>query len=412
MKARFLSPLIAFLLAMSALVSGPLMAADEILIGASVALTGKYSRTGQEQLNGYHLWIADVNARGGLLGKQVRLIYYDDESKPDTGAKLYEKLISGDKVDLLLGPYSSGVTLAASTTAEKHNFPMVSTGAASSKIWSRGYKNVFGLYTPAEIYMNQILEFAKDKDLKRVALIYADTAFPRAVAKGVKATIDTLGQKLVFEEEYGKGSTDFASMMVKIKAKKADVIIGGSYLPDSTAFVRQAKEYRLPAKLYAFAVGPGLPDFGKNLGPDAEGVMGNTQWENTLEIPGAKAFAEKYESKYGHKPGYHAAGGYGAGQILEAAVNKANSVDKDNIRKALAELETTSIFGLYKVDETGKQIGKPGYAIQWINGVRHIVLPTEVATHDVIYPFKPWDDRKHAKGLGGVGSKVLTAQNH
>ena len=104
-------------------------------------------------------------------------------------------------------------------------------------------------------------------------------------------------------------------------------------------------------------------------------------------------------------------GGYGAGQILEAAVDKANSVDKDSIRKALAELETTSIFGLYKVDDTGKQIGKPGYAIQWINGVRHIVLPTEVATHDVVYPFKPWDDRRHAKGLGRVVSNVLTAQS-
>lgn len=393
MKARFVSFLIAISLAITVLLSDPVKAADELLIGASVALTGKYSRTGQEQLNGYHLWITDLNNKGGLLGKQVRLIYYDDESKPDTGAKLYEKLISGDKVDLLLGPYSSGVTLAASTIAEKHNFPMVSTGAASSKIWSRGYKNVFGLYTPAETYMNQILEFAKVKGLKRVALIYADTTFPRAVAKGVKATVAALDQKLVFEEEYGKGSTDFASMIIKIKAKKVEVIIGGSYLPDSTAFVRQAKEYRLPAKIYAFAVGPGLPDFGKNLGPDAEGVMGNTQWEHTLAIPGAEEFAKHYQSKYGHTPGYHAAGGYGAGQVLEAAVNKAASVDKDSIRKALAELETTTIFGKYKVDETGKQIGKPGYAVQWIKGVRHIVLPADVATHDVVYPFKPWADR-------------------
>jgi len=89
-------------------------------------------------------------------------------------------------VNLLLGPYSSGVTLAASTTAEKHNFPTVSTGAASGKIWARGYKNVFGLYTPAEIYMDQILELAKEKGLSKVALIHADTAFPRAVANGEK----------------------------------------------------------------------------------------------------------------------------------------------------------------------------------------------------------------------------------
>ncbi len=390
----FRSLFISLLAAIGLIASGAALGAKKpILVGASVALTGKYSRTGQEQLNGYRLWIEDVNARGGLLGRPVKLVYYDDESKPVTGAKLYEKLISGDQVDLLLGPYSSGVTLAASTIAEKHHFPMVSTGAASSKIWSRGYKNVFGLYTPAEKYMNQILGFAKQKGLSRVALIHADTAFPRAVAKGVKALVKQLGMQLVFEEEYSKGSTDFAAMLVKLRLRKPEVLVGGSYLPDSTAFVRQAKEYRFSPKIMAFAVGPGLPDFGKNLGPDAEGVMGNTQWEKSLKLPGAKAFGLRYQRRFGHAPGYHAAGGYGAGQVLEAAVKRAGSLDRDALRKALSQLKITTVFGRYAVDSTGKQIGKPGYTIQWIEGKRHIVLPREHATHRLIYPFRPWQDR-------------------
>jgi len=368
-------------------------AEEEILIGASVALSGKYARTGQDQLNGYNMWIEDVNAKGGLLGKKVRLVYYDDESKPATGAKLYEKLITDDKVDLLLGPYSSGVTLAASPIAEKHNFPMVSTGAASTKIWEQGFKNIVGLYTPGKTYMNHILEFAQQQGLKSVALIYADTAFPRDVAKGVKETAESLGMEVIFEEEYSKSSTDFASMIVKMKVKKPDVLIGGSYLPDSTAFMRQAKEYQLNANIFAFAVGPGLPDFGKNLEADAEGVMGNTQWEHTLNIAGAKEFAQEYEKKYGDVPGYHAAGGYGAGQVLEAAVNAAGGLDKDKLREALFDLKVDTIFGKYAVDETGKQVGKPGYAIQWINGERHIIFPKEVSTHEAIYPFKAWDKR-------------------
>src|SRR3990167_4104097 len=130
--------------------------------------------------------------------------------------------------------------------------------------------------------MDQILEFGKEKGLKKVALIYENTAFPRGVANGVKAKAKQLGMQIVFEEEYGKASTDFSSMIIKIKAKKADMVIGGSYLPDSTAFMRQAKENRLYAKIFAFAVGPGLPDFGQNLGLDAEGVMGNTHWEPTF----------------------------------------------------------------------------------------------------------------------------------
>ncbi|NIR85563.1 MAG: amino acid ABC transporter substrate-binding protein [Gammaproteobacteria bacterium] len=369
------------------------LAQGEVVVGASVALTGKYSRTGEEQLNGIQMWVEDVNAAGGLLGKKVHLVHYDDESKPDTGARLYEKLITDDEVDLLLGPYSSSVTLAASTVAEKHGFPMVSAGAASSKIWERGYDNVFGLYTLGTTYMNQILAFGKEQGLDKVALVYADTAFPRDVAKGVKQQVEKLGVELVFEEEYPKATTDFAAMILRIKTREPDMIIGGSYLPDSTAFVRQAKENRLYARIFAFAVGPGLPDFGQNLGPDAEGVMGNTQWESSLALEGAQDFAERYEEKYGHEPGYHAAGGYGAGQVLAAAVKRAGSLDRDEVRKALATMETTTIFGDYEVDETGQQIGKPGYTVQWIDGRRHVVLPEEVATTEVVYPFEPWGAR-------------------
>ena len=251
--------------------------AKDIVVGTSVALTGKYARTGQEQLQGFQMWIDEVNARGGLLGQKVSLVHYDDESKPETGAKLYEKLITDDKVDLLIGPYSSDVTMAASTVVEKHNFPMVSSGASASEIWERGYKNTFGLYTLAELYMDQILEFGKSKGLKKIALVYENTAFPRGVAAGVKTKAKQLGMQIVFEEEYGKASTDFSSMIIKIKAKKVDMVIGGSYLPDSTAFMRQAKENRLYVKIFAFAVGPGLPDFGTNLGLDAEGVIRGQQ---------------------------------------------------------------------------------------------------------------------------------------
>jgi branched-chain amino acid transport system substrate-binding protein len=368
-------------------------AANEIVVGTSVALSGKYARTGQEQLHGFEFWIDEVNARGGLLGRKVKLVHYDDESKPDTGAKLYEKLITDDKVDVLIGPYSSDVTMAASTVAEKHGVPMVSSGASASEIWARGYKNIFGLYTPANTYMSQIMELAKAKGLKKVALIYENTAFPRDVANGVRDNVKSLGMELVFEEEYGKASTDFSAMIIKIKAQKPDIVIGGSYLPDSTAFMRQARENRLYAKIFAFAVGPGLPDFGRNLGKDAEGVMGNTQWEPDLKLPGAKEFSAKYKARHGHEPGYHAGGGYGAGQVLEAAIKKANSVDHAKVRTALASLEIVTAFGRYKVDATGKQVGKPGYTIQWMNGERELVLPADVATKQVVYPFKDWDKR-------------------
>lgn len=394
MKRLILPPFLSVFMLIAGFLSVSAVAQErEIVVGTSVALTGKYDRTGREQLQGFQMWVEEVNARGGLLGRKVRLVHYDDESKPETGAKLYEKLITDDKVDLIIGPYSSDVTMAASTVAEKHNFPMVSSGASASEIWERGFKNTFGLYTLAETYMDQILEFGKSKGLKKVALVYENTAFPRGVAIGVKAKAKSLGMQIVYEEEYGKASTDFTSMIVKIKARKPDMIVGGSYLPDSTAFVRQAKENRLAAKIMAFAVGPGLPDFGKNLGLDAEGVMGNTQWEPTLNIPGAREFADKYKAKHGHEPGYHAGGGYGAGQVLEAAVKKAGATDRDKVRQALFDLDTVTAFGRFKVDATGKQVGKPGYTVQWLDGERHVVLPASAATRKIVYPFKDWAKR-------------------
>jgi branched-chain amino acid transport system substrate-binding protein len=374
---------------------GAARAAEEadIVIGTSVVLSGINARTGQEQLRGLQLWVEEVNARGGLLGRNVRLVHYDDGGDAEAGARSYDKLIVEDKAVMLVGPYSSDVTLAVAAVAEKHEVPMIVPGAVTRTVWERGYKNVFGLYTPADAYLDHVLAFAKSRGLRRVALVYQNTTFPREMADGVKIKVGALGMRIVFEEAYDKNATDFGAIIGKIKLKRPDVIIAGSYLPDSVAFMRQAKDNKLSAKVMAFAVGPGLPDFGKSLGPDAEGAMGGTPWEPTLKVPGAAEFARRYKVKVGHEPGYHAAGGYAAGQVLAAAAKRAGSVEPERLRNALLELDAVTILGRYKVDKSGRQIGKAGYVVQWINGERVLVLPQDVATAKIVYPFKSWAKR-------------------
>ena len=375
--------------------SSPAVAADHdpILVGASVSLTGKHASEGQEQLHGYSMWVEDVNNRVGLLVRPVKLIHYDDKSKPDTGAKLYKKLIASDDVDLLLGPYSSGVTFAVSAVVEKKKFPMVSAGAASTKVWSRSFKYTFGLYTPGIFYMSRILEFAREKGLKTVAVVNAGTTFPRDIVKGVRDKAEELGMEVVFEEEYAKGTTDMISLITKIKAKKPDVLIGATYLPDSVALVRQSKELNFNAKIFAFSNGPGLSYFRKQLSDDANFVFGSSQWEPNLKLPGVDDFVKRYEEKHGYVPRYHAAGGYGAGQVLEEAVNNAGSLNKEHIRKSLSDLQTTTVFGSYKVNEAGIQIGKPAYMVLWVNGQRELVLPNDISTVEIKYPTPSWDNR-------------------
>src|SRR3954469_12984098 len=116
--------------------------AGPIRIGASISLTGKDARTGKELQQGYKLWEEQVNAKGGVLGRKVEFVIYDDQSEPETSAKLYEKLISEDKVDLIIGPYSSPTTIPASTVTEKHHYPMIVSGASATDIFNRGYTYV------------------------------------------------------------------------------------------------------------------------------------------------------------------------------------------------------------------------------------------------------------------------------
>lgn len=364
-----------------------------ITIGTSVSLTGKYAKSGKELLNGYTMWVEELNARGGLFGTSVKLIYEDDESDPAKSAAIYERMIKEENVDLLLGPYSSGITIAASRVAEAYNFPLLTTAAASNKIWSRGYRNVFGSISPAATWMHPVVDYAKTQGLSRIAVIYADTAFPRSIIKGAKTKAAELGMQVVFEAAYPKKNTNFAAIIEKMKGANPEVIIGGTYLPDSKAFLSQAKEQGLTPEIFAFTVGPPMPEFSKDLGRVADGVMGPSPWEPTLDFPGVKGFVERYEKKHGYEPGPHAGIGFGGGHILEAAVKKARCVEKNKIRKALSKLDTWTTLGHYKVDQTGRNIAMSTYIIQWNNGQKQIVLPSRHTDIAVAYPVKEWSAR-------------------
>ncbi len=385
--------LFAALTVLYALVAHPVQAADPIRVGVTASQTGDYAEPGSDMLEGLKMWAYDVNARGALLGRKVEIIAYDDESDPATSARLYERLISEDRVDLLIGPYSSDVTLAASGVAERHNFPMVSGSAAAGEIWNRGYRNIFQVDAQASHYMDLLIESASDAGLKHIALAYAGTDFPRDVARGVREQAAAHGMTIVFDEEYPEHSTEFASLIRRMKAVNPDLVIGGSYYNDSIEIIREAKRQLFSPSAFAFTVGPALPEFGDALGPDAEGVMGVVSWMRSGSLPMAYDFSFRYKELTGRNAGVHAAYGYAAGQVLEAAVRLANSLDKDAVRQQLREMRFDSLLGHYRVDESGRQLAKETYVMQWQNGSRLLVLPKSLREGKIIYPFKPWSER-------------------
>jgi len=375
------------------LVAQGTLAAEPIRVGVTASLTGTYAAPGSDLFEGLKMWAHDVNARGALLGREVEIVYYDDESDPATSAQLYERLISDDEVDLLIGPYSSDVTLAASEVAERQNFPMVSGSASATDIWARGYRNIFQVATPADRYMDLLLESASNAGLTSIALPHAGSDFPREVARGVRTKAGTLGMKIVFDEEYREDSTDFTDLVRRLKATHPDLVIGGTYLKDSIAFVREAKRQNFSPKALAFTVGPALVEFGDALGPDADGILGVVGWMRSGNVPMAYDFSFRYKEITGRNAGVHAAYGYAAGQVLEAAVRLANSLDRDAVRQQLREMKFGSLMGRYRVEDSGRQVEKETFVMQWQDGRRLLVLPRQLRDSQIIYPLKLWSER-------------------
>jgi branched-chain amino acid transport system substrate-binding protein len=279
-------------------------------------------------------------------------------------------------VDLLLGPYSSPVTFAASAITERYQHPMLATGASARNIFERGFKHIFLVPTPSELYMIGAVEIGAKHGAKTMVLVAENTLFTKECAEGARDHGKKLGIHTVHYEEYSRGVTDLAPLILKSKQLKPDMFIGCTYLPEAILLTRQMKDLDFAPKLFGFSVGVALPDYAKSLGRDAEAVFGSSQWEPGVRLPGAREFAEKFRKAFNFEPSYHAAQGYVGGLLLEKAVNDTKSLDKEKIRDYLAKLDTTTLYGRYKVNDKGLQIGKPAFLIQIQDGKRVLVCRT------------------------------------
>ncbi|MEP4485103.1 MAG: amino acid ABC transporter substrate-binding protein [Halioglobus sp.] len=383
MRTLLLSLLPIFLMAQAS------WGANTIRVGTTQSLTGDFQQFGLEQLNGLQMWVDDINSRGALLGQTVELVHYDDESDPQRSALLYRQLIEQDKVDLLIGPYSSELTLAASEVSEKHQFPMVTAAASADLIWERGFDNIFGIDVPTSNYMDLAVITAAEQGSSTIAMIYADTEFSRDVAKGVRLRADKLGMRVVLDESYPadhKNEKDFSTLSVALKGANADVILGASYLEDSVAITRALNSHGVSAKMIAFTVGPALREFGDLLGEEATGIIGVVQWLRSIRMPTAQDFAYRYRSQHGNNPGVHAAIGYSAGQVIEAAVRLAGSTEHRAVHDQLHNMRFRSLLGHYEVDDAGRQIGKTNVLLQWQDDARRLVAPASLAERALIFP--------------------------
>lgn len=377
-------------------------AADVIKFGAALSLTGKLAKEGNLVKNGYELWKETVNKKGGIkIGNKyykVDIKYYDDESDPNRAAKLVEKLITEDGIKLILGPYGSESVFSTSAITEKYGALMVQGGAAADKLYTRGFENLFGIYTVATEYMDDTLKMLMNKAPKptTVAIVYSNDLFSTQVAQGAKASAQKYGYKVVYYKDYPKGTQDLSTVIVEIKAKNPDILIGCGHFQDTIVIVKQSKDYKLNPKAIAFSVGPTLPDFVSALKSDAEYILGSAQWTPTLKykdpVFGSNAnFVKAFKTKFRVEPNYHAAGGAAAAVIFQRAIEKAGTfTDINRIRESLLSFNEETLFGKIRFDSSGKVVGKGMPVIQILKGTQKTVYPENVAETKPVYPKPAW----------------------
>ena len=375
--------------------SRPATAQGPIKVGASLSLTGTYAKLGKNQHEGYQLCQKDLNAKGGLLGRKIEFVVYDDQSMPATAVRLYEKLITEDKVDGVMGPYSSPVTEAVANVTEKYKKVMVSPLAATTSIFKKTPRRqyIFMVISPAEVYLEGLIDMAAKRGLKTVAVVNEDTLFSKAAASGASELAKKKGLQVVYQEAYPKGNTDFSALLTKVKAQSPDVIAAATYFDDAVAMTRQMRELNVNPKMYGVTVGGDLPEFYDTLKQNAEYIYGATQWEPVLNYPGNKEWFETYKAEFKHEPSYHSAAGYAGCVIYAEGVKRAGSLEPDKVREALLKLEMRTMFGDYKVDQDGFQLAHKMVTFQWQKEKKVVVWPDDLAQGKIPFPTPAWNAR-------------------
>jgi branched-chain amino acid transport system substrate-binding protein len=354
--------------------------------------TGAYATQGIPARNGYRLCAEEVNARGGVLGREVDLLLYDDRSDPATAAALYERLITEDRVDAVMGPYGSTLTEAVAPVTEAHRQVMISPLAATTSIWEQGRRYLFMVLPPAELFLAGLIDLAAGFGLERVAVLQEDALFPRAAGVGAADRARERGLEVVLHTTYASGTTDFSGFLEEVRAADADVLaMAASALGDFAEVVRQMRAHDVDVRM--FGTSGAVQEFQEALGEAAEYVYGLSAWEPGLPHPGAEAFVEAYEAAYGQAPSFHAAGAYGSCLLFVEAIRRAGSLDADALRTELLALETTTPFGPYAVDERGYQTAHRGVLIQWQDGQKVVVWPEAMATAAPRFPTPRWGER-------------------
>ena len=332
--------------------------ADEppIKIGMSMALTGGLAGGGKASLLGIQIWKDDINAKGGLLGRKVELVVYDDKSSASETPAIYSKLLDVDKVDILFAPYATVPTAPIMPLVKQRG--MVLIGNFSFQVNSKvGHDMWFNNapWGPADSWAASFLDLGQKAGGKNMALLAADQEFAQNLAVTARDVAKRLNLPVLFDQSYPPNTVEFSSILRSLKATKPDIVYVASYPPDSAGILRAVNEIGIGDSVKIFGGGMVGLQFGavmENLGSLLNGVVNYNSWlpEQSMYFDGTKAFFDAYtkkavEAKVDPLGYYLAPFGYASGQLIEQAVKATGSLDQKGIAKYLREHEHQTIVG-------------------------------------------------------------------
>ena len=395
------------------LMASPALAADPIKVGFSLGLTGANAPNGGQLLLALEIWRDDLNAKGGLLGRPVEIVYYDDQTNPSNETTIYSKLINVDKVDLLLGPYGTNQISAALPTLAQRNMTTIGMLGTAANAGIH-YKNYFSMIPlgpdPKREFSRGFFAVAVEQTPKptTVAIVGNDAEFGKNSTDGARENAKAAGLKIVYDERYPPMTADLTPVARAVKATNPDIVFVAAYPPDTVSFVHAAHEVGLQPKMMGGTmIGLLATPLKLKMGPDMNGYVNNAEVFvpiPTFNFPGVKDVLAKYREQAkgrGIDPfGYNFAPyGYAAGQVLAQAVEATKSLDHGKLADYMHAHEFDTVVGKLNFGKDGEWATPRMVVTQWQGLKEHsldelndpkkwvVVWPKEHRTGDLLYPF-------------------------
>ena len=400
-KSFFAFLCVGFIIAFIVTACGPKAPAREsIRIGFSTSLTGIYAAASDSKLNAITLWSEQVNAKGGIYVKDigrnlpVKLVYYDDKSSTEECIRIYERLITVEKVDLLFSPWGTTLNMALVPTVEKYKAPLIGTTTCALKLKGLDIKYYWSVTKDrADTQMPALvglLNAQRDK-INKVAVLYINDVYPMTNESYLMPLLKEKGFDVVVHKDYPLGVTDLSGVLLEIKGKNPDAVLGLSYPADYFLMQKQAMEIGLNPKFFYGLIGPGCDAFPSIFGPATEGVCFQASWNQKDPYPGAKEFNDSYVKRWNKAPDYlDSAETYEGLQILQKTIEDAGTLDWQKIRDVIATEVFKTINGeVYWGGTVFNQRGPSGVS-QWQKGTVECIWPPEIATAKPEIPKPAW----------------------